>query len=100
MDVVFDTVGGETLDPSWQVLRRPGGRLVTIAASAEKSPNPRVRSTFFIVEASRTQLEDIARLIDRGSLRVVVGAVFPLAEARRAYAHKPEHGKTVLTIAS
>jgi len=99
MDVVFDTVGGETLDRSWQVLR-PGGRLVTIAASAEKSPDPRVRSAFFIVEASRTQLEDIARLIDRGSLRVVVGAVFPLAEAHRAYAHKPERGKTVLTIAS
>jgi len=99
MDVVFDTVGGETLDRSWQVLR-PGGRLVTIAASAEKSPDPRVRSEFFIVEASRTQLEDIARLIDRGSLRVVVGAVFPLAEAHRAYAHKPERGKTVLTIAS
>jgi len=29
-----------------------------------------------------------------------VGAVFPLAEARRAYVHKPERGKTVLTIAS
>ncbi len=99
MDVVFDTVGVETLERSWQVLR-PGGRLVTIAASAEKSPDPRVRSAFFIVEASRTQLEDIARLIDRGSLRVVVGAVFPLAEARRASTHKPERGKTVLTIAS
>src|SRR5689334_20716132 len=32
VDVVFDTVGGETLDKSWSVLK-PGGRLVTAADS-------------------------------------------------------------------
>ena len=32
VDVVFDTVGGDTLRRSWEVLR-PGGRLVTIAAT-------------------------------------------------------------------
>jgi NADPH:quinone reductase-like Zn-dependent oxidoreductase len=32
VDVVFDTVGGETLERSWGVLK-PGGRLVTVAAS-------------------------------------------------------------------
>ena len=31
MDVVFDTVGGETLQRSWGVLK-PGGRMITIAA--------------------------------------------------------------------
>src|SRR5262245_12229065 len=35
VDVVFDTVGGETLERSWGVLK-PGGRLVTIAASGEQ----------------------------------------------------------------
>src|SRR5262245_57524082 len=34
VDVVFDTVGGETLERSWGVLK-PGGRLVTVAASGE-----------------------------------------------------------------
>jgi NADPH:quinone reductase-like Zn-dependent oxidoreductase len=99
VDVVFDTVGGDTLDRSWSVLE-PGGRLITVAASAGKSPDPRVRAAFFIVEARRTQLEEIARLIDTGGLRVVVGAVFPLAEARRAYEEKPARGKAVLTIVS
>jgi NADPH:quinone reductase-like Zn-dependent oxidoreductase len=34
VDVVLDTVGGETRDRSWRVLRK-GGQLVTIAADAE-----------------------------------------------------------------
>jgi NADPH:quinone reductase-like Zn-dependent oxidoreductase len=95
--VIFDTVGGETLARSWSVLK-PGGRLITVAASSAKSPEPRVRAAFFIVEAGRAQLEEIARLIDAGSLRPVVGAVFPLSSARQAYEHKPARGKVVLRI--
>jgi NADPH:quinone reductase-like Zn-dependent oxidoreductase len=34
MDVVFDTVGGETLQRSWGVLKS-GGRMITIAADSE-----------------------------------------------------------------
>jgi NADPH:quinone reductase-like Zn-dependent oxidoreductase len=34
IDVVFDTVGGDTLDRSWSVLK-PGGRLVTVVSTAE-----------------------------------------------------------------
>jgi NADPH:quinone reductase-like Zn-dependent oxidoreductase len=96
-DVVFDTVGGETLQRSWGVLK-PGGRLVTVAASGEQTTDERVRAVYFIVEPSRTQLAEIARLIDGGALRPVVGAVFPLAEARHAYQHKPDHGKVVLRV--
>lgn len=99
LDVVFDTVGGETLERSWGVLK-PGGRLVTIATSGEGSPDPRTREAFFIVQANRTQLAEITRLIDAGQLRPVVDAVFPLAQARPAYEHKPAHGKVVLRIAN
>src|SRR3954453_7444508 len=88
MDVVFDTVGGETLERSWGVLK-PGGRLVTVAASGEQTTDERIRAAYFIVEPSRTQLAEIARLIDGGTLRPVVGAVFPLAEGRQAGQPKP-----------
>src|SRR5438067_1629402 len=97
VDVVFDTVGGETLERSWSVLK-PGGRLVTVAASGERTTDERIRAAYFIVEPSRTQLVEIARLIDGGALRPVVGAVFPLAEARQAYEHKPVRGKVVLRV--
>jgi NADPH:quinone reductase-like Zn-dependent oxidoreductase len=95
IDVVFDTVGGETLDRSWGVLK-PGGRLVTIAASVEGSPDPRTREAFFIVRPDRGQLNEITRLIDAAQLRPVVDRVFPLARARQAYEHKPARGKVVL----
>jgi NADPH:quinone reductase-like Zn-dependent oxidoreductase len=97
LDVVFDTVGGETLERSWGVLK-PGGRLVTIATSGEGSQDPRLREAFFIVQANRAQLDEIARLIDAGQLRPLVDAAFPLAQARQAYEHKPSHGKVALRV--
>jgi NADPH:quinone reductase-like Zn-dependent oxidoreductase len=81
--VVFDAVGGETLERSWDVLKS-GGTLVTIAASGERTADERTRAAFFIVEPSRTQLEEMARLIDGGAIRPIVGSVLPLAEARQA----------------
>jgi len=94
---VFDTVGGETPERSWGVLK-PGGRLVTIAASGERTTDEPTRAAFFIVEPSRSQLEEIGWLIDSTALRPIVGSVFPLAEARQAYQHKPRYGKTVLQV--
>jgi len=97
VDVVFDTVGGETLERSWGVIKL-GGRLVTVAASGESTADERIRAAYFIVEPSRAQLAEIARLIDGGVLRPVVGAVFLLAEARQAYQYKPVRGKIVLRV--
>ena len=77
---------------------RPGGRLVTIAASEEGSQDERTRAAFFIVEPRRAELEEVARLIDGGEVRPVVGAEFPLADALRAYWHKPARGKVVLRV--
>ncbi len=95
VDVVFDTVGGDTLARSWGVLRL-GGRMVTTAADAEHTREQRVKDAFFIVEPNREQLTRISRMIDAGKLRVFVGAAFPLQEASQAYTHKPVRGKNVL----
>jgi NADPH:quinone reductase-like Zn-dependent oxidoreductase len=99
IDVVFDTVGGETVGRSWGVLNL-GGRLVTIAASGERTSNERARAAFFIVEPSRSQLEEIGWLIDSGALRPIVDSIFPLAQAGQAYQHKPGRGKMVLEVVS
>ena len=98
VDVVLDTVGGDTRDRSWGVLRK-GGRLVTIAADAERLKDQRVRDAFFIVEPNRNQLMDISRLIDTGVIRPVVDAVFSMENFRQAYKQKPLCGKIVLRIA-
>ena len=96
IDIVFDTVGGDTLARSWSLLR-PGGRVITVAAAGEETREQRVRDAFFIVEPSRPQLTSVAGMIDAGELRAVAGPVFPLSEAEQAYRHKPPRGKVVLT---
>jgi NADPH:quinone reductase-like Zn-dependent oxidoreductase len=97
VDVIFDTVGGDTLERSWDLLN-PGGQLVTIAADAESDNDPRVKGAFFIVEPKGDQLASIAALIDSGMLKAFVKAEVPLDEADRAYsgsiAGKP--GKIVI----
>jgi NADPH:quinone reductase-like Zn-dependent oxidoreductase len=97
VDVVFDTVGGATLQRSWSVLKH-GGKVVTIAADSEGSTDAAIKDAFFIVEPDREQLIEVARLIDTGQIRPIVDAVFPLAQARDAYEHKPVRGKVVLRI--
>jgi len=85
VDVIFDTVGGETLQRSWNILG-PGARVVTIAADAESSSDPRVKKAFFIVEANAEQLAYMAELFDSGVLKAFVKAEVPLENAARAYA--------------
>ena len=63
LDVVFDAVGGETLERSWSLLK-PSGRMVTIAADSEGSKDERIEKAFFIVEPNQQELTEISRLLD------------------------------------
>ncbi len=91
-DLVVDTIGGEVLARS-PALLRPGGTLVTIKAAAELPPGREdIRSVVFVQEAIRTQLIELARLVDEGHLRPQVGAVYPLAQAVDAYSAKAAGG--------
>ena len=71
VDVVFDAVGGDTLERSWGVLK-PGGRMITIAADSEGTADQRVKDAFFIVEPNQKQLVEIAKQLDAGHLRAFV----------------------------
>lgn len=86
MDVVFDTVGGETQARSWTVLKK-GGILVSIIdpPSAAEAAAHGVRQAYWFLEPKLIELEEITALIDAGKLRPVVETVLPLAEARRAH---------------
>jgi NADPH:quinone reductase-like Zn-dependent oxidoreductase len=102
VDLVLDTVGGDTLERSWAVVRA-GGALVSIAGtpSPETAAARHVRGLTFIVEPSRAQLVEIARLVDAGALRAIVEAVMPLARAREAYTRGlsgHDRGKLVLEV--
>jgi NADPH:quinone reductase-like Zn-dependent oxidoreductase len=104
IDLVFDTVGGDTLQRSWQVIK-PGGVLVSVVSPpppADVAKGRDVRFAWFIVEPNREQLIQIGSLIDAGKLRPIIDAVFPLAQARQAYEQGMKghtRGKIVLRVA-
>jgi NADPH:quinone reductase-like Zn-dependent oxidoreductase len=85
-DVVLDTIGGDTQQRSWQVLRK-GGILVTTLriSSPEVARDHSVRGEEVLVHPDTAQLTEIAALIDAGELKPSVAAVLPLAEAARAH---------------
>jgi NADPH:quinone reductase-like Zn-dependent oxidoreductase len=88
IDVVLDTIGGETRERSWRVLRK-GGVLVTLVSpiAAGLAEQHGVRGVFFIVRGNRGQLEQISKLVDEGMLKPVIAEVLPLARAREAFEH-------------
>ena len=90
-DVVFDMIGGEVLARSAALLR-PGGALVSVVSWELPADRDDIRTVFFVQEANRAQLTELARLVDEGHLRPQVGGVYPLAQAVEAYRAKAAGG--------
>ena len=102
VDVVLDTMAGETRDRSWSVLRK-GGILVSILGdpSEEDAARYGARGARVLVRSHGGQLAEIGRLVDEGRLRPTVGTVLPLHEAARAHelsAAGHARGKIVLEV--
>jgi NADPH:quinone reductase-like Zn-dependent oxidoreductase len=97
LDLVFDVLGGEVYMRSLPLVR-PGGRIVTIAAPPPVQPE-NGQAIFFVVEPDRTILADIAQRVAANSLRPIIGAIYPLEEARSAFAPTTRvHGRTIITV--
>lgn len=101
-DMVLDTMSGEVRNRSWQALKK-GGILVTILGQPpmEEGAKHGVRVAGFLVKPDPNELSEIANLVDAGKLKVIVGAVFPLAEAAKAHelsATLHARGKIVLRV--
>jgi NADPH:quinone reductase-like Zn-dependent oxidoreductase len=103
IDIVIDTVGGDTLDRSFGVLK-VGGVLVSSVTQPdqEKATQFGIRALFFLVDVTSRGLSEIAGLLDAGRLATNVGDVLPLDQARTGHAMlagKPhKRGKIVLSV--
>ncbi len=88
VDIVLDTMGGDTMERSWRVLKK-GGILVSVFSPPPKAQAEAhsVRAAFFVVQPNRTELIQIGNLIDAGHVRPMIETVFPLSEARQAFEH-------------
>jgi NADPH:quinone reductase-like Zn-dependent oxidoreductase len=92
VDLVFDTVGGDQLAWSADVLRE-GGRLVAVAEEPPPEIAERVNATYFVVEPDREQLVQLAGLANDGILRPAIDSVFSLKDARAAFERVMSPGK-------
>src|SRR5476651_2601465 len=84
VDLILDTMGGDTCDRSWKVLKR-GGILVSIASppSAEVAAAHGVRQAFVFAQPNAGQLAEIAKLADAEKLKAIVETILALSDATR-----------------
>lgn len=108
VDVVFDTIGGDTLTKSPLVLAQLG-RVVTLVDIAQpqnliEAWGRNASYHFVFTRQNRGKLDELTRLVERGQVRPIIGATFPLASIGEAHAYLetgPAHGlrgKVVITV--
>jgi alcohol dehydrogenase len=126
-DLVLDSAGGDTLVRSFACLK-PGGVAVSIGSTPSadfarrRGLNPiivlairlmsrkataaarrlQARFEYFFVRADGAQLSEITRLVESGAIRPLLDKVFPLEQARDAFAYSESGratGKVIIKVA-
>ena len=101
-DAVFDTVGGDDFNRTFQVLSEGG-----VAVSMVAEPDEALAAQHGIMAIKQTThvtteiLEELNRLIETGAVTPQVDTVFPLEDVRAAFEARESgvvHGKVVLRI--
>ena len=98
VDLVFDLVGGETLQRACAAIKPDCGVVSVVETPPVETGR---RGLFFVVEPSRPQLLELGQRIAAGELRPVVGACWPLSEGRAAFEAKQrgrQPGKAILVV--
>lgn len=102
LDVVFDTVGKDTMKKSIPLVKR-GGNFVTITEmiDSELGEKNHIHAGFVFVRPNGTELMEIAQLIDQGKVKIPALIEMPIERATEALElNKAGHtrGKIVLKI--
>jgi len=108
-DGVYDTVGGETTDKSFLVLKKglPAGRQGGILVSMAGQPNEELAKKYGVTaigqntKTDTTHLTRLAKLVDSGKITVHVDKVFPLENVQDAFIYQEKihpRGKVVITM--
>lgn len=97
IDFVLDTIGGDYIDRSLEVLR-PGGTIIAIPSDAsadvaEKAAAKGMKGFKFRVSSNGDDMVEIAGLLEKGLVRSVVSRIFSFKEIREAHQHI-ESGRT------
>jgi len=93
VDVVLDTMGGDTRERSFAVLKR-GGFLVSLVSPppAERAEQSGVRAAMMGVQPNGKRLAEVARMFEDGQLKTLVETTLPLAEAAKGFEKNAKGG--------
>ncbi|MGE0218059.1 NADP-dependent oxidoreductase [Mycolicibacterium sp.] len=104
LDLVLDTIGGPTTGRFLRTLT-PGGALFPVYpgfTDAAEAAERGVTVSMTQVRSNGGQLAELGRLLDDGTVRVVIDSAFPLTDAAAAHERAERGhigGKIVLTVA-
>jgi NADPH:quinone reductase-like Zn-dependent oxidoreductase len=101
VDIVLDTVGGDTQERSWQTLKKGGILISTVQPPSEETAAAHGVRQAMVSTAPpiAATLTEVARLVDSGQLKPVVSKVLSLQEVCEAHemlASRHTHGKIVI----
>ena len=101
MDLVFDTVGGDTFRRAFHTLKKGGTLVTAVEFPKDEAQQYGVRVARVFCKSDAGQLADIRDLVEAGQLKPHVATVLPLADIRAALALSEAgrtRGKVVLNI--
>lgn len=104
VDLVVDAVGGPTSGRFLNVLKRGGALFPIFPLGFEGADEARklgITVSATQVRSNGAQLDEVGRLLDDGTVRVILDSSFPLSEAREAHRRAAKghvQGKIVLTV--
>jgi NADPH:quinone reductase-like Zn-dependent oxidoreductase len=92
VDLIFDAASGETLQQSLLALKK-GGTVVSILNRGENIDKS-IKFHYVFVEPDSSQLEDLAKLANKGKIKVHVSETYPLDKAVEAMKQIETHHTT------
>ena len=103
IDIVLDTVGGDNIERSFEVVKR-GGTVITLPSNTsdgivEKAKEKGIKGFFFLVQSNGEDMKQIAGLLEKGILKPHVSAVYSfdeIGEAHRQIESGSTRGKVVI----
>ncbi|SFC43027.1 2-desacetyl-2-hydroxyethyl bacteriochlorophyllide A dehydrogenase [Bacillus sp. OV322] len=101
-DFVLDSMGGEIQEKSFSVLKE-GGKMPSLVSEPDKeiAEKKKIKAASIWLNPNGQQLEELAKLMEEGKLKAIIGETFPLsAEGIRQAHEKSEshHAKGKIVI--
>ena len=104
VDVLLDTVGGDTLSKAYEMVKR-GGKLISLTGPTDKAAADKygIDAQYLSVPSDGKTMEELAKLADSGKLKVIIDREFPLEKISEAHAlseSRKVKGKIIIKIQS